>query len=178
MKKHNRKKIRLPLVEYEQEGLYFVTTCVHNGECVFGNVMDGEMHLNGYGRCVEQQLLWLSKQYSYVNIDTYTIMPNHVHGIIGINRIDIWGVGTGRDLSLHTIKPLPELIGAFKTTSSKQIHKMGLLKFRWQRSFFDRIIRNEQELQDIREYIINNPMNWHLDRNNPEALETMKFWRI
>ena len=78
-------------------------------------------------------------------------------------------VGNGRDRSLHTkIKTLSELIGAFKTTSSKRIHQAGLLKFRWQKSFYDHIIRNEINLNRIREYIINNPSQWETGCVIPE----------
>lgn len=89
-------------------------------------------------------------------------MPDHIHGIIFINSY----VGAGRDLHLQEkIKPLPELIGAFKTTSSKEIHKHGLYNFQWQRSFHDNIIRNEESLNLIRKYIYENPIKWHLDKS-------------
>jgi REP element-mobilizing transposase RayT len=89
-------------------------------------------------------------------------MPNHFHGIIII------------DPSLITsdikIKSLSELIGAFKTTSSKIIHSTGLEVFCWQKSFYDRIIRNEKELLKIRQYIHNNPLKWEIEKNNPSNL--------
>jgi REP element-mobilizing transposase RayT len=68
------------------------------------------------------------------------------------------------------IKPLSDVIGAFKTTSSKLIHQMGLLEFNWQRSFYDHIIRNEKILNKIRQYIEFNPAQWYHDRNNPKNL--------
>ena len=101
----------------------------------------------------------MAEQYTYVELDAYVIMPNHFHGIISI-------VGNGRDRSLQKIKPLPELVGAFKTTSSKLIHKAGFTEFRWQKSFYDHIIRNETSLLRIREYIANNSLQWHLDIEN------------
>ncbi|OGY86501.1 MAG: hypothetical protein A2319_01920 [Candidatus Kerfeldbacteria bacterium RIFOXYB2_FULL_38_14] len=129
--------------------------------CVFGEVENGEMVLNVYGEIVKKQLLWLEKRYPYVELDQYIIMPNHVHVIVNITD-----VGTGRDLSLpkslrktKKTKPIPELIGAFKTTSSKKIHQHGLTYFQWQRSYYDHIIRNDADLQRIRKYIKNNPKN-------------------
>ena len=87
-------------------------------------------------------------------------------------------VGAGPDLPqqqrTRKIKPLPELIGAFKTTSSKLIHQRGLSEFQWQRNYYDHIIRNEKELDKIRKYIVENPLKWELDRNNPENLS--KFY--
>ena len=141
-----------------------MTICTRDRENVFGEITDGIMKLNDYGKIVDLKWVWLFQQYEYLGHDEYVIMPNHFHGIIHIT------VGNGHDRSLQReikIKPLPELIGAFKTTSSKLIHRAGLDNFQWQKSYHDRIIRNDQELNRIREYIVGNPMNWGNDKNNP-----------
>ena len=165
----DRKNLRLKGYDYSQNGWYFITSCVQNRRNYFGKIVDGEIVLNKYGKIVKEAWLWLAKQYNYVNLDEFVVMPNHFHGIIGINV-----VGTGRDLSLRSpdlslrspdlslrspdrlsqnlkttdhnlkdlkkIKSLSSLIGAFKTTSSKQIHFYKGLSFSWQRSFYDVII--------------------------------------
>ncbi|MDR3559346.1 MAG: hypothetical protein P4L62_00255 [Candidatus Pacebacteria bacterium] len=173
MRSENRKSNRLVGYDYSQEGMYFVTFCTKERIEWFGEVKNGEMLLNKYGEITEQQLSWLAKQYKYINIDCKIVMPNHVHTILEILP-DVEIVGTGRDLSLRfqqsKIKPLPELIGALKTTSSKLIHRNGFNDFAWQRSYWDRIIRDEAELNRIREYIFNNPQNWEQDRNNSENI--------
>ena len=104
-----------------------------------------------------------------VGIDRHNTGTNNAYGV---------DVGTGRDLSLrvphdHTppmpttkIKSLSEIVGAFKTTSSKLIHQSGLEQFVWQRSFHDRVIRDSEGLKAIGFYIQNNPANWCKDRNN------------
>ncbi len=172
-----RKLNRMPEFDYSSEGLYFITVCTKDRREYFGMVKNGKMVLNVYGRIVKQQWLWLAKQYSYVKLDEFIVMPNHIHGILVIEEVGTGhDVGTGRDLSLHRdlslqyhqykIKSLSELIGAFKTTSSKLIHRMGLAEFQWQRSFYDRIIRNQKELNNIRAYIHYNPIKWQRDRNN------------
>jgi REP element-mobilizing transposase RayT len=105
-------------------------------------------------------------------------MPNHIHGIIEINRGIV--VGSGRDLSLQQrdlslqqrdlpvsqtkIKSLSQLMGAYKTTVSKQIHLLGYAEFQWQRSFHDHIVRDENAYQNISNYIINNPAKWNGDK--------------
>jgi hypothetical protein len=77
-------------------------------------------------------------------------------------------MGTGHDLSLRyqpvKIKSLSEIIGAYKTTVSKQIHMMGYTKFAWQRSFHDHIIHDERSYINITEYIIANPSKWVSDQ--------------
>jgi len=141
---------------------------------------------NNYAQIAEKQWHWLGEQYPYVVLHAFVVMPNHIHGIIEINRshmIDC-NVGTGRDLSLQQrngnlplqngalamqqptipkIKSLSEIIGAYKTTVSKQIHGVGFSEFVWQRSFHDHIIRNETSYQNIIYYILNNPSKWEED---------------
>ena len=188
-----RKLNRLAGFDYSNGGYYFVTICTKNRINCFGNIVNEQMMLNAYGQIVEQQWTWLQKQYKYVSLDEYIIMPNHMHGIVVIDR----SVGNGRDhsggnsrdhstensdhsvgnsrdhslgnsrdcsLRREKIKSLSELIGAFKTTSSKLIHRIGLNRFEWQKSFYDHIIRNEISLFNIRKYIKNNPIKWESDR--------------
>jgi hypothetical protein len=90
--------------------------------------------LNEYGKIAEQQWHWLGEQYPYVVLHEFVVMPNHIHGIIEIKRANV--VGTGHDLSLQhdssvsiKIKSLSELMGAYKTTSSKKIHLLGYEAF-------------------------------------------------
>jgi putative transposase len=172
-----RKRNRLMGYDYSQDNLYFVTSCVKDRICCFGEIVNQKMVLNEYGLIAEKQWFWLGEQYSYLKLHAFVVMPNHIHGIIEIKRDYIVGtgrdciVGTGRDLSLQynryqKIKPLSQLMGAYKTTTSKQIHLSGNISFNWQRSFHDHIIRNEQAYERISNYIINNSMKWNEDRFN------------
>ena len=178
-----RKPNRLKGYDYSSDNLYYVTSCVHNRVCCFGEIVpdnDDNPHpknmiLNEYGEIAEKQWYWLSEQYQYVVLHAFVVMPNHIHGIIEINR-DI--VGTGRDLSLRSkIKSLSELIGAYKTTVSKQIHLLDrrcrcrdrlrpvpTTTFQWQRSFHEHIIRDEKSFRTISDYIITNPARWEQDK--------------
>jgi REP element-mobilizing transposase RayT len=162
-----RKRTRLIGFDYATPGAYFITTVVKDRLCVFGKIRNGTCLLNPFGQIVEEQWRWLHDQYLYLTMDEFVVMPNHVHGIINIaDCVDNGSVGNGRDRSLQKIKSLSELIGAFKTTSSKCIHKSGLPSFRWQKSFYERIVRNDQELQRIQEYIHSNPLTWERDIEN------------
>lgn len=172
---HNRKLNRLKGYDYSQQGYYFVTICTKNMIEYFGEIRNNNMIINKYGLIVQKQWLWLEKHFKYVHLDEFVIMPNHRHGILEINP----NVGINRDLSLRRpkqqkqndenqkikIKSLSELIGAFKTTSSKQIHLDGLKDFKWQRSFYEHIVRNHESLERIRLYIRNNPLMLQQDRN-------------
>ena len=154
-----RRHNRMPRYDYSQNGYYFVTICTKDRREWFGNVQNDIMELNEYGQIVKKQWIWLSEQYNYIKLDEFAVMPNHLHGILII-------IGGGRDRPLQKIKSLSELMGAFKTTSSKLIHMAGLKGFHWQRSFYDHVIRNENELMQIREYILNNPKKQDLDIEN------------
>ena len=170
--RRERKRNRLKNYDYSQDGFYFVTICTKDRKEFFGKIKDNKMMLNKYGMVVENRWLWLEKRYNYVHLDEFIVMPNHLLGIliIGNNHRDrSRPVPTIRSISttINRIKSLSELIGAFKTTSSKMIHQDKLKCFFWQRSFYDYIIRNEKSLYSIREYIYNNPLQWAMDRNNP-----------
>ena len=117
-----RKHNRLRDYDYRTPGAYFITTVVRDRRNTFGEVKDGENHLTAYGETLVEQWHWLHKQYLHITLDQFVVMPNHFHGIVI--------VGTGRDLSLQPkTKSLSELVGAFKTTSSKRIHQLGCHRF-------------------------------------------------
>jgi len=168
-----RKRNRLKEYDYSQGGYYFVTVCVDNRKDIFGNVKNGKCFLNNYGTIVKKNFENLKNRYSYIKLDYYVIMPNHIHAIIIIDPSSI-SVGTGRDLSQNKkqkIKSLSEIVGAFKTMSSKEIHLTGNKLFKWQRSFYDRIIRNEKELYYIRRYIEQNPLSLEIAKEFPDNLD-------
>ena len=82
--KHHRRSVRLKGYDYMQVGAYFVTICTQNRECLFGEVVDGEMQVNEFGHVVADCWRWLGNQYPYIVIDGWVVMPNHLHGIIVI----------------------------------------------------------------------------------------------
>lgn len=181
MMKH-RKPNRLKQYDYSRDGFYFVTICTHNKISHFGEIFKDQLQLNQSGEIIKQQWLWLAKQNPYVEHDEYVIMPNHIHGIVIINRSA--AVGNSRDCSLQQteikIKSLSELMGAFKSTSSKLIHRAGSHEFKWQKSFYDHIIRNDNALFRIRRYIQHNPLQWEYDQENINDIpltNKKKFWR-
>jgi len=194
----DRKLNRWMGYDYSMPGTYFVTICTQDRVCHFGDVINGNMILNEIGEIVKKQWLWLPENFGFVELDEWEIMPNHLHGIIEIINENYFRsigngttVGNGRDgkifdeydnvgnvleRSLHDadntkILPLYRIVGAFKTTSSKMIRMIGRCDFQWQKSFHDRVIRNEKELNNIRYYIQQNPAKWAEDRNNPKNIK-------
>ena len=167
--RQRRRSLRLKDYDYAQSGAYFVTICVRDRQCLLGSISDGEMKLNENGLIAAESWDWLSTAYPFIALDEGTIMPNHLHGIIFINQPQEGGSRTAPTVPRPL--PLSRLVGAFKTVSSKQIniHRQRPGAPFWQRSFYEHIIRHEESLDRIREYILTNPLRWQLDRENPQA---------
>ncbi len=125
------------------------------------------MLMNRYGLATALTLEWLKERYAYVDLDEWIVMPNHVHAIILIDNLD---VGAVRELPAK-VKPLGGLVGALKTVSSKKINQMRGTpgEMVWQRNYFEHVIRSENELERIRDYIYCNPRAWLSDPENPHA---------
>ncbi|MFN3481336.1 MAG: transposase, partial [Thermodesulfovibrionales bacterium] len=175
---HHRRSIRLKDYDYSQAGAYFVTICTYKRQCLFGHIINGKMVLNEYGQCVEYTWKDLINHNFNILLDTFAIMPNHVHGIVILQDIDNnkHTVGAGSEPA-PTKKPLLfEIVRQFKTFSARRINQLrnssGIPL--WQRNYYEHIIRNEDELNKIREYIINNPLKWELDIENPERKKDYK----
>ena len=166
---HHRRSIRLEGYDYSQDGWYSVTICAFGHKCLFGKFVNGQIQLYEYGRIIEKCWKWLAEQYDYVHLDSYVVMPNHMHGIIIIRE---GGSRTAPTSNTQKCKPLSRLIGAFKTVSTKQINIIRNTPGRklWQRNYHEHIIRNEEELNHIREYIAENPLNWGTDEENPDVM--------
>ncbi len=169
-----RKSIRLKGYDYSQPGAYFVTIVTQNRENLFGEIVDDKMILNEYGKIVDKFWHSLPEKYQNIELDEFIVMPNHIHGIIIINERVIRELPQREspkrenDIKNRRKMILPKIIGYFKMNTAKQINilrkTLGLPV--WQRNYYEHIVRNEDELNRIREYIINNPLKWNLDKEN------------
>jgi REP element-mobilizing transposase RayT len=176
---HHRRSIRLKDYDYTKAGAYFVTICTWNRECLFGDILDGKIQLNEFGQIVDEFLRRIHGHFRDVKINEFIIMPNHFHGIMLIESDD---VGAIHELPLRNATEhkqqrrrmlLPKIIGWLKMNSAKCINQIrnthGVPV--WQKNYYEHIIRNEDELNRIREYIINNPLKWTEDENNPANIK-------
>ena len=190
--KHYRRSIRLPEYDYGQAGAYFVTIVTKDRASLFGEVVNGKMWLNVGGRII--QAVWdeLPDHYPGVECDAFVVMPNHIHGVMVLvdgGGVELNDVGAGLKPALTEFRPtttpraglkpaptqhgLSEIIRAFKTFSARRINDMRHIPgvSVWQRNYYEHIVRNENELSCIREYIANNPLQWEMDRENPNPTE-------
>lgn len=159
-----RKPTRLKDFDYSTPGAYFVTIVSHNRKDLFGVIEDGQMSLSVEGKLVRQT--WFDLPHHYANVyldeDDFVIMPNHVHGIVVL--LNTVGRLSGCDLT--------EIIRAFKSFSARQINlHRGIAGVPvWQRSFYERILRDEGEWDRARKYILQNPQNWQDDQENARRM--------
>ncbi|HHT9132345.1 MAG TPA: transposase [Candidatus Tripitaka californicus] len=172
----NRRSIRLKGYDYSQPGAYFVTICTKNRLQVLGKVADSETTLSEIGEVVNSVWLDLPRHYFNIEQDIFVIMPNHVHGIIFIVGAGFKPAPTNAT-KRHT---LSEVVRGFKTFSSRHINEMRATQGIpvWQRNYYEHVIRNEDELNCIREYIINNPLQWQFDRENPMRIQDKTYEKL
>ena len=183
----NRRSIRLKGYDYSSEGAYFVTICTEYWKFDFGNIVENKMKLTRIGEIAKQYWFKIPEHFKNVKLDEFVVMPNHVHGIIiienniGIREKNNVGVQNFEPLQKknkyqHIIpKSLGSIIRAYKSAVTMWCNKDNNANyFRWQRNYYEHIIRNNQELNKIRDYIIKNPEKWEFDRNNPKNLCNLK----
>jgi REP element-mobilizing transposase RayT len=114
----------------------------------------------------------LPNHYSHIDLDEYVVMPNHFHGIVWIRGDGRAGLKPAPTADRPRAHPLSEIVRAFKTFSARRINQMRSTPGMpvWQRDYYERVVRNERELNAIREYIQTNPLRWHLDKENPQRI--------
>jgi len=159
---HHRRSIRLPGYDYAQPGAYFVTIVSHGRELLFGAIVDGEMQPNACGEAVQRVWFELPEHYPQFRRDAFVVMPNHVHGIVVIED----------EPSSSRRAGLAEVVRGFKTFSARRVNGLrGTAGVSiWQRNHYERVIRDDRELDRVRADIGANPSGWTEDRENPAKL--------
>lgn len=159
---HHRKSIRLKYYDYRSEGFYFITICCKNKECLFGQIINQQMHLNHLGNYVKQCWENIPTFFPQVRIDEFVIMPNHVHGIIEITE-QVRGK-CNLPLQKGTSQTIGSIVRGFKAGVTSWARKNTDIFDIWQRNYYEHIIRDEKSYLQIYEYIQNNPILWEQDQ--------------
>jgi len=164
----NRKSTRLAGFDYSSAGMYFITLVTHERRHLFGEIITGEMILNDFGKLAASEWLLSGQIRQEIELDEWCIMPNHFHGIILLKENKQRGLLSGTCVNGIDRKPksLGSLVAGFKSSVTHKINERrgtpGIPV--WQRNYYDHIIRDEEDLNRIQEYIINNPLKWEIDR--------------
>ena len=194
--KYRVESARLKGWDYSSPGYYFITICTKNRECLFGNVVQGEIVLSEMGKMAEQYWREIPVHFNGIKLDEFVVMPNHIHGIISIvetpvvetpvvetpvvetpvvetpivetPNLGVSTIGVNDTGNDHDIKNTPNIgiiINQYKRICTIRIRTSNPGIPVWQPRFHDHIIRDENELNRIRQYIIDNPVNWEKDDN-------------
>ena len=186
---HHRKSIRLKGYDYTQPGAYFITICTYHRDEIFGQIVHGEMKLSPLGKIVREEWMRSAEIRKEIRIfeDEFVIMPNHLHGINWIvgadgvrpeddvrpnaeraqaQRPDVQGQDARRASLRRDPRSLGSFIAGFKASVTSRAGRELKITGIWQRNYYEHIVRNDRELNNIRWYILNNTMNWQLDRDN------------
>jgi len=173
--RHHRESVRLFGWDYSQSALYYITIVSKDREPDFGKIVNNTIQLSPLGIAVETCWKQIPEHHAGVSLDQYVIMPNHLHGIVIVGN----GIYPGRDVQLnvptktipHRLSPvkgsLSVIVRTFKAAVTTWARRNGHGYFAWQPRFHDHIIRDEEDLARIREYIRENPLNWATDDENP-----------
>ena len=178
----HRQSHRLQGRDYSQCGCYYVTICTWNRACLFGEVSNGQMHLNRYGEIARDEWYRSADLRGELVLDAFVVMPNHVHGIVFIDG------PKGDPPVAPTLAdgPRPRSLGSFiagyKSSVTRRIAgeqtgvgatggspSVGLGQTVWQRNYHDHIVWNGTGLAEIRRYILNNPPEWETDDQHVSA---------
>ena len=165
-----------------RDGYYFVTICNKNREEYFGQISGDEMILNECGKIARQNWLEIPDHFEDVKLDEHVILPNHIHGIVIIDSGDE-PVGNRHACSLQErqYQKLTVVIGSNKSAVTREINQIqNKFHFKWQKSFYDHIIRNDRSLHKIRHYIHCNSLKWKYDRENLNIIpveQKKDFWK-
>ncbi len=190
--KHHRRSIRLKGYDYTQAGAYFITICSNHREHVFGEIVNGELRCDAWGDIVRAEWFKTAELRPYVELhgDEFVIMPNHGHGIIWIleNAGALRGIAPlhekikfpanrAEQRSAPTVKSgsLEAIVRAYKSAVTHAINGIDNTRGSvvWQRNYYEHIIRNDNELDAVANYIDCNPDNWQLDRDNAKNIRNL-----
>lgn len=183
---NRRRTIRVRGYDYTQAGAYFITICTRDRECLLGKVVNGMVQLNETGRLVESVWLQTATVRSGIELDAYVVMPNHFHAIFFIHESPGVAGATHRVAPTKNYSaaagkthrptgPKPRSVGSvmaqFKSLVTKRINDTAQYRGGsiWQRNYYEHVIRDEESLNRIREYISTNAPRWDLDRENLQA---------
>ena len=186
IKSEGRHEVRLKDYDYATPGAYFVTVCTNSNQALFGEILNGRMMLNEAGQMLESWWHKIVEKFPGVQLDSHVIMPNHLHGIILIVGADPCvrpgkepesGAGENAGEGAHMGAPLHKIVQWFKTMTTNEyirgVQELGWRPFdkhMWQRSFYEHVVRRTDKMIRIRKYILNNPLRWEIDRQNPEMI--------
>lgn len=171
-----RQRIRLRYFDYRRAAVYFVTVCTHRRRPTLGSIQGGSMQLSSLGHLAASLWKSIPEHAANASLDLFVIMPNHIHGLLCLDSIEIpWELprspGELRRGSLGSV------VGGFKASVTRNGRACGIVGTNpvWQRGFWEHIVRGPEALERIRRYIVENPSRWYCDAENRDRRDTDPF---
>ncbi len=179
VERHRRRSIRLREYDYRQAGAYFITVVTHGRAALFGEIANGETRLNEFGQVIEDEWQKSSIIRQEIEMDVFVVMPNHIHGIMNIINMDVGATGRSPLRGGPPARSLGAFVAGFKSAVTKRINEMRHTPGSpvWQRNYYEHVVRDDEELLRVREYILHNPLDWENDRENPSRPADLKSAR-
>jgi REP element-mobilizing transposase RayT len=168
-----RRSVRLQGYDYASAGAYFITVCTHERRCLFGDIVDDKMGASAIGQVAEQCWQATPAHFPDVQLDELTLMPNHLHGILVLPAtVPATGdacVAPTKPVSGPARRSIAAIVGSFKSAVTRKINGLHGEPTTplWQRNYYEHVIRDEHALNQIRQYIADNPRLWAEDAENP-----------
>ena len=164
-----RQSTRLRDFDYAGGGSYYVTICSYERACTFSDVVAEKIELKEIGSIIEREWIATPMIRPGVILDSYVVMPNHMHLTFYSPDSRDGSVGRAATRPYTAPRSLSSIIGQFKSTVTRAVRRLyGKPDLEvWQRGFYDHVIRDNRDLERIREYIRTNPLRWAFDRENP-----------
>ncbi len=163
---NERKHLRLKNWDYSKNGVYFVTICCYNNQKFFGNICNDKLNLSEIGEISSTFWLEIPKHFPHVKLDEFVVMPNHIHGLLILDYSSV-GPRHGMTLQSQFYRPVKNsvsvIINQYKSSVKRWCNRHGHCNFQWQSRFYDQILQNEVAVDNVRQYIYNNPRNWKED---------------
>ena len=183
------RSLRIPGFDYTAAGLYFVTICSYQKQCTFGKVKGISVELTPLGRIVRECLLEIPRHFARAQLHEFAVMPNHLHFILGLvgrttddaaigndRREEFKTQGTCRDGAQRAapLRVVAGSLGAIVRSFKAAVSRRARVELRWsgeiwQKNYFERVIRDGKEYADTARYVVENPMRWGLDEENPDS---------
>jgi putative transposase len=171
----SRRSVRLPEFDYAKVGMYFVTICAFERRCIFGEICGNKTVLSPIGQIISACWIEIPQHFPHAKIETYVVMPNHLHGIVTIHskRVDANPQAKTATAIESIGKPtpgsIPTIIRSFKAAASKRARESEYAKVEsiWQRGYYEHVLRNTKEYVEITNYILQNSARWADDEDNP-----------
>jgi putative transposase len=166
---------RLKNFDYTSSGAYFITICTHERRLLFAAIDDGFVTPTKIGSIVTDCWSAIPNHFPDVGLDSFVLMPNHLHGIIVLSKSAVGNRRQPGPLQSQPWSPsgsLGTIVRSFKSAVTNIVNKERLTAASpiWQRNYYEHVIRKDEDMNRIRQYIIENPKNWPSDRENPNSL--------